>query len=131
MISFDDSFLTLAWEPDDRIICAQWKGEVPSEPMRRGLEAGLELIAEKQAHKWLVDSRLLGAIEPADVKWVNDHWIPQAVRAGLTAMAFVLAKKVVMQLTMKSFIARIDERELANAYFDDIDSARAWLREQP
>lgn len=131
MISFDDSFLTLAWEPDDRIICAQWKGEVGSEPMRRGLEVGLELIAEKQARKWLVDSRLLGAIEPADVKWVNDHWIPRAVRAGLTSMAFVLAKKVVMQLTMKSFIARIDERELANAYFDDVDSARAWLRQQP
>lgn len=131
MISFDDSFLTLAWEPDDRIICAQWKGEVSSEPMRRGLESGLALIAEKQARKWLVDSRLLGAIEPADVKWVNDHWIPRAVGAGLTSMAFVLAKKIVMQLTMKSFIARIDERELANAYFEDVDSARAWLRAQP
>ena len=131
MISFDDSFLTISWEPDDRIICAQWKHEVGGEAMRRGLDVGLDLIRDKQARRWLVDSRLLGAIDPADVKWVNDHWIPRAVAAGLQSMAFVLAKKVVMQLTMKSFIARIDERELANAYFDDIDSARAWLRERP
>lgn len=131
MISFDDTFLTISWEPDDRIICAQWKHEVGGEAMRRGLDVGLDLIRDKQARRWLVDSRLLGTIDPADVKWVNDHWIPRAVAAGLQSMAFVLAKKVVMQLTMKSFIARIDERELANAYFDDIDSARAWLRERP
>lgn len=131
MISFDDSFLMISWEPKDQIICAQWKDDVGGEPMRRGLDAGLELIIEKKARKWLVDSRRLGAIDPADVKWVNDNWIPRAVGAGLAYMAFVLAQKVVMQLTMKSFIARIDERELGNAYFDDIEAARAWLRERP
>ena len=131
MPSFDDSFLMITWEPEDRIICAQWKDDVGGEPMRRGLNVGLELIIEKKARKWLVDSRRLGTIDPADVKWVNDNWIPRAVEAGLSYMAFVLARKVVMQLTMKSFIARIDERELSNAYFDDIEEARLWLRERP
>jgi hypothetical protein len=104
---------------------------VESAAVRRGLDAGLALIREKKARRWLVDSRLLGAIDPADVKWVNDEWMPQAAAAGLTAMAFVLARKVVMQLTMKAFIARIDEREISNAYFDDPDAAWAWLRTQP
>jgi hypothetical protein len=131
MIHFDEPFLTISWDPDDRIICAQWKDEVDSAGLRRGLDAGLALIREKQARRWLVDSRLLGAIDPADVKWVNDEWMPQAAAAGLTAMAFVLARKVVMQLTIKAFVARINEREIANAYFDDIDAARAWLRAQP
>ena len=131
MISFDEPFLTIVWEPEDRIICAQWKDEVSGEVMRRGLDAGLALIIQKQARRWLVDSRRLGAIDPADVKWVNDNWMPRAVAAGLQSMAFVLARKIVMQLTMKSFIARIDERELSNAYFDNVDEARAWLRERP
>lgn len=131
MIHFDEQFLTISWDPVDRIICAQWKNEVDSASMRRGLAAGLELIREKQAKRWLVDSRILGAIDPADVKWVNDEWMPQAAAAGLTTMAFVLARKVVMQLTIKAFIARIDEREIANAYFDDLEAAREWLRAQP
>lgn len=130
MIHFDEPFLTIHWEAEDRIVRAQWKNEVVSEPMRRGLEAGLDLVNQKRAEKWLVDSRLLGAINPADVKWVNDHWMPLAVVAGLRWMAFVMAKKVVMQMTMKSFIARINEHDLSTAYFDDVDKARDWLRAQ-
>lgn len=130
MVYYDEPFLTLSWEADGGIVCAQWKNEVTSEPMRQGLERGLELVREKRATRWLVDSRSLGSIEPADVKWVNEHWMPRAVDAGLHFMAFVMAKKVVMQLTMKSFMARINERDLSTAYFDDVDAARAWLRAQ-
>ncbi|MBL9102516.1 MAG: STAS/SEC14 domain-containing protein [Myxococcales bacterium] len=130
MIHFDEPFLTITWEPEDRIIRAEWKDEVGGEPMRRGLDAGLELIRQKQARRWLVDSRRLGAIDPADVKWVNDVWMPQAAAAGVSAMAFVLAQKIAMKLTMRAFIARIDEREVANAYFEDLAAARAWLRTQ-
>jgi hypothetical protein len=130
MIYFDEPALTLSWEADGNIVCAQWKDEVQGEPMRRGLEVGLELVRKKESHKWLVDSRRLGSISPADVKWVNDIWMPNAVAAGLSWMAFVMARKIVMQLTMKSFMARINERDLSTSYFDDIDQARAWLRAQ-
>lgn len=130
MIYFDEPSLTLSWEEDANIVCAQWKDEVGGETMRRGLERGLELVKLKSSRKWLVDSRRLGTIDPVDVKWVNDNWMPRAVAAGLEWMAFVMAKKVVMQLTMKSFMARINERDLATSYFDDVDQARAWLRAQ-
>lgn len=130
MIYFDESFLTLSWDEGANVVCAQWKDTVEGEPMRRGLEVGLELVALKQSEKWLVDSRTLGSIDPADVKWVNDNWIPRAVDAGLRWMAFVLAKKVVMKLTMKSFMARINDRDLSSAYFDDPDEAWGWIRAQ-
>lgn len=130
MVYFEEPCLTVSWEEDANIVCAQWKDDVSGEPMRRGLERGLELVALKRSSKWLVDSRRLGTIEPTDVKWVNDHWMPLAVNAGLSWMAFVMAKKVVMKLTMKSFMARINERDLTTAYFDDIDEARRWLRAQ-
>jgi len=130
VIYFDESFLMLSWEPESNIVCAEWKNEVGSEPLRHGLQVGLELVKQKKARKWLVDSRRLGSISPADVKWVNDNWIPSAVSAGLDWMAFVMAKKAVMALTMKSFMARINDRDLSTAYFDDVEAARAWLRAQ-
>lgn len=129
-IYYDEPHLRLHWDAATNIVCAEWRGEVRGEPMRDGLEKGLALIIEKKARRWLVDSRQLGAIEPADVKWVNDHWIPQAVDAGISWMAFVLAKKVVMAMTMKSFMARINQRELATAYFDDVAAAQSWLTAQ-
>jgi len=130
MIHYENPFLTLSWLAEENIVCAQWKDDVDSEPMREGLEAGLELVREKHAKKWLVDSRRLGAIDPQDVKWVNETWMPQAVDAGLRWMAFVMAKKIVMKLTMKSFIARINDREISNAYFEELDEARKWLTAQ-
>ncbi len=130
MIHFDEPFLTIFWEEEDRIVRAQWKSEVRGEPMRRGLEVGLALLIEKRAQKWLVDSRFIEFIDPTDVKWVNDHWMPRGAAAGLRFMAFVMAKKVVMQMSMKSFIARINEREISSAYFDDLEPARDWLRAQ-
>ncbi|MCA9688594.1 MAG: STAS/SEC14 domain-containing protein [Myxococcales bacterium] len=130
MIYYDKPFLTLSWEADGNVVCAEWKDKVSSEPMREGLDVGLKLVTEKQSQRWLVDSRRLETIDPADVKWVNDNWMPRAVAAGLRSMAFVMAKKIVMQITMKSFIARINDRELRNAYFDNIEEARAWLRSQ-
>ncbi len=130
MIHYDQPHLTLRWDADGNIVLAAWKGDVHGEPMRDGLEEGLRLIVEKRAHKWLVDGREFNSIDPADVKWVNDNWIPRAVDAGIGWMAFVMAKKVVMAMTMKSFIARINQRELSTAYFDDLEGARAWLRAQ-
>ena len=130
MIYFDETFLRLSWDEGTNIVCAEWKNAVGGEPMRRGLQAGLDLVRQKKSRKWLVDSRRLGSIEPGDVKWVNDMWMPNAVAAGLSWMAFVMAQKVVMQLTMKSFMARINERELSTSYFDDLDKATEWLRAQ-
>lgn len=130
MIHYDEPHLTLHWEPEHNIIRAEWKDDVPGGPMREGLEAGLALIREKQARKWLVDSRRLGAIDPVDVKWVNDSWIPRAVDAGVSWMAFVQSRKVVMQMAIKSFMARINQRDLGIAYFENLDGARAWMNEQ-
>lgn len=128
MIHFDAPFLTIHWDDDGGIAWAEWKDSTGGEPMKRGLEAGLRLIVEKKATRWLADTRRLGSMDPADVKWVSDDWVPRAVAAGISRMALLAPKKVVVALAVKSFMARINDRELANEYFDDLQAARAWLR---
>ena len=127
MIHYDEPHLRLDWDPVTQIVCAEWKGDVRGESMRNGLEEGLKLIVKTRARKWLVDGRGFESIEPDDVKWANDNWIPRAVDAGIAWMGFVMAKKIVMAMTMKSFIARINQRELGTGYFDDLEAARRWL----
>lgn len=128
MICFDSSFLTIHWEEDSKIVRAEWKDAAGGEPMKRGMWTGLEAVKQLRANRWLADTRNLGTMTPEDVKWVNDVWIPQVVAAGIRHMAFVMPKKVVVQLSVKSFMSRIDDHELANAYFENLDEARAWLR---
>jgi hypothetical protein len=127
-IHFDEPFLTIHWDEDGGIIWAESKDSAGGEPMHRAMEAALRLIIEKKAHRWLGDTRRLGSLDPADVKWVNDNWLPRAVAAGINRMAIVAPRRVVVALEVKSFMARINGREVANEYFDDIEAARAWLR---
>jgi hypothetical protein len=128
-IYFDEPFLTIHWEEDGGIVWTESKGPSPGgEPMRRGMEAGLRLIIEKKGHRWFGDARRLSSIDPADVKWINEDWVPRAVAAGLNRMAIVVPKRVVVTLAAKSFLARINGREMASEYFDDFEAARAWLR---
>lgn len=129
MAHFDEPFLAIHWIEDGNIVCAEWKGSASGEDMRRGLDAGLELLAQEQSSCWLADTRFLGAVDPADSKWVNEHWIPRIVAAGARKMAFVVPKKAIAQIQTRSFMARIDDRELANQYFASLEEAQAWLRE--
>lgn len=130
MIYFDEPFLAVSSVEEGNIIWAEWKGTPAGEPLRNGLAAGLKAVVENQSSKWLADTRHLGTMDPLDVKWVNDNWIPRAVAAGIRWMAFVTPVRVIMQIQVKSFMARIDGRELANSYFGNIDEAWAWLRAQ-
>ena len=36
MIYYNEPFLSLTWEEDANIVCAEWKDMVGGEPMRRG-----------------------------------------------------------------------------------------------
>jgi hypothetical protein len=38
---------------------------------------------------------------------------------------------VVAQLTMKSIVSRLNEKELGTSYFDNIEEAQKWLHAQP
>lgn len=129
-VHFDSPFVALHLDEAEQCIWAEWKGVPAGDPMKNAFEVALRLITEKGVRKWLADTRNLGTMDPADVKWVNDEWVPRAVAAGIRWMAFVAPKKVVMQLAVQSFMSRINDRELANGYFDSLEAARAWLATQ-
>jgi hypothetical protein len=125
---FDEPCCTIHWDEDGGIVWAECKDSATGEPLKRALEAALRVVVEKKAHRYLADTRLLGTMDPADVKWANENWLPRVVAAGISRMALLAPKKAVVALAVRSFMARINGRELANVYFDDLEAARAWLR---
>lgn len=130
MVYFDERFLTIHWDEPTQAVWAEWKEVVTGEPFRRGLNAGLELIHEKKARNWLADTKLLGPVPIEDLKWTNEDWMPRALAAGLRRMAFVIPKKVVVQMAVKDVVSKVDESALSTAHFNTLDEARAWLRAQ-
>lgn len=130
MLHFEERSLTIHWDDDTKIIWAEWKETPSAEIYRRGLNAGLELLQQKKARKWLADTRLLGALQTEDVKWGNEDWMPRMLAAGLRWMAFVTPKKVIAKMMVKNVVSRIDAHDLSMAHFETLDEARDWLRAQ-
>ena len=65
---------------------------------------------------------------PEDQDWLNSFWFPQMIKGGLRAMAIMVPRKVVTQLSVKRVMSKIDGKDLATSYFDDLEDARRWLK---
>ena len=89
---------------------------------------GIELLRQKGANRWLGDCRLLGPITQADQLWMNKDWHPRAAAAGMRWVALVSPQAAVARLSIKYIITKVHHTDLVFNYFDDLESARAWLR---
>lgn len=83
MIASSQPHLTVRWNDQARCVVMEWRSAAEGEASRRGLDAGLELLAARRASGWLADLRNLGHVTVADQQWANEVWFPRAIRAGL------------------------------------------------
>ena len=74
--------------------------------------------------------RLLGPVAQDDQRWTNSDWFPRAVSGGVRWMAIVQPKAAVARLSVKSILSKVNDVNLVTSYFDDLETARRWLRSE-
>ena len=125
---FDERYLTILWDLEIGAVRMEWKEFADGQQYRTGLDAGLALVIQKRASKWLADLRYLGPVTLEDQRWSNDDWFPRAIQGGLRFMALVSPRKVVAQMSVRTIMSKVMDRNLTTAHFDDVEQARQWLR---
>ena len=128
MIHLDERWLTIHWDESLQAVWMEWKSYCEGADFRSALDAGLTLIRQKRTSRWLADLRLLGPVRQDDQQWANNDWFPRAVAGGVRFMALVSPRAAVARLSVKQIMSKVDEVNLITAHFDDIEAARAWLR---
>ncbi len=106
----------------------QWKRYAEGQDFRSGLDAGLALVRQKGTSRWLADLRQLGPVRQDDQQWANADWFPRAIAGGVRYMALVSPRAAVARLSVKQVMSRVNDANLITAHFDDLEAARAWLR---
>lgn len=129
MIHYNERWLTIHWDESTQAVWMEWKAYVEGEDFRSGLDTGLSLIRQKRAYRWLADLRRLGPIRQVDQQWTSDDWFPRAVAAGVRFMALVSPTAAVSRLSVKQIMSKVKDIELVTSNFDDMEDARAWLRD--
>ena len=128
MIYYDKRWMTIRFDESLQAVCLEWKGYAEGEEYRSVFNAGIELLQQKKVSRWLGDCRLLGPVTQADQQWTNQEWHPRAAAAGMRWVAIVSPKAAVARLSIKYIITKVNNTDLVFNHFDDLESARTWLR---
>lgn len=130
MIYLNERWLTIRWDEWSQSVWMEWKAYAEGDEYRSGLDAGLSLLRQKRGSRWLADLRLLGPIRQEDQQWSNQDWFPRAIAGGVRWMALVSPKAAVSRLSVRQIMSKVNNVNLVTANFDDLEVARAWLRNE-
>lgn len=127
---YEKDHLTVRYDEGLDAVVMEWNEFAQGEDFRDGLDAGLELVQEKEATNWLADLREMGTVTDEDQEWSNNNWFPRALETTLAHMAIVQPESVVANMSVENIMKEVAGGELTSHYFDNRSEAKQWLREQ-
>jgi hypothetical protein len=108
-------------------IVAIWHGYATSTQFRYIHEMWLQMIAEQGIEKILGDDSELPMVHVEDQMWVAHDWMPRAIAAGLKVGAHKVAQSHFGKIAVEQ-ITDAKPRNFPIHAFDDLDTARSWLK---
>lgn len=127
MVHYNKPHLTVRWDDQTEAVHMDWHDFADGEPYREGLDAGLDLVEERDATRWLADLRDLGVVSEEDKQWSNEEWFPRALESSLSSMAIVRPESVIADMAVDDIMQEVGDGEITVKNFEDIDAARKWL----
>lgn len=132
VVGLDNEYMTVEYDPDAGIVQHVMHRFVVSDVFRQGLEAGLALMREHGATKWLSDDRRNGVLSNDDVEWGANEWRPRAVELGLRSWALLLPEATLGNMRSRRIVEVATRGRVLNvSIFTDPGAARRWLEQQP
>jgi len=129
MAHYETDFLTVEWDDSVEAVVMNWTDFAEGDDYRDGLDAGLELVKQRNAENWLADLREMKAVAREDQEWTEDDWHPRAFDTSLANMAIVQPESVVTEMSVEDLVQEIGE-QITMQIFDNRQDARNWLDEQ-
>ena len=128
-MSFETDFVKVFWDDATGAVHLRWSGFVNSAQLREGLEAGLALVEEKGARRWVGDCTRLGPMSSEEQAWVNTDWFPRLLAAGMERMAVIMPAKVIASMAVDNIMQEVEGTSLVTCHFGDYDEGCAWVAE--
>ncbi|WP_026461951.1 hypothetical protein [Adhaeribacter aquaticus] len=110
-------------------VISVYEGFLKFDEFKEIASSTLGVIRKTTSSKILVNTSQLKVMVKQNQDWINDVWFPEAKRAGVRYMAFLVPEdifgKISMEATNKQVLA---EGEITIEYFDQESLARNWLK---
>lgn len=123
-----NEYATLVYHPDIKVVHHTFHKPIAGQAFRDVLSAGIKVLAENNASKWLSDDRENSALPDDDVTWSKEDWFPRALQAGWKYWALVVPQDLIARMNMKQFVDSYIDQGLRVMVFSQPESAMEWLR---
>ena len=121
---------TLMYHPDTKIVHHILHKGAHGKQFHQILNAGLEVLQEFQATKWLSDDRHAGTLLQEDRDWIFNNWFPRVVAEGWKYWAWVLPRQVDSIKNAQETAHMWRPYGLKVMYFSYPEPALLWLAKQ-
>ncbi|NJN95751.1 MAG: hypothetical protein HC875_17380 [Anaerolineales bacterium] len=115
------------WLEAEKIVVKTFSGFIYGEEMKTAFNEGLEALKKNNGCKWLSDNRGLKPYRQEDVKWINDTWFPQALKAGWKYWAVLEPETILGQVSMRNFLDFYQQLGITLRVFHSMEDGLAWL----
>lgn len=128
---FKNNFVTFLYDTQTRLGKAEWRGHLKGSELREAYLLVLDMIDRFSLTRWLADDRQMESIDPADLQWSLEVFVPRIAKSSLLRMArlpsrFDENRQAVKQMIVKGHTFDLD---LVLCDFSDEQEAMAWLME--
>jgi hypothetical protein len=123
----DNPICTVSYESNVPCLLVKWKRYATSTQLRYIHECLIRLIKMYRVSKILGDDTDLVSIAAIDQHWIVHDWMPRAIAVGLKNAASVKPRAYFGQTSVNRILSIVPVG-LAIQSFDNLESARTWLR---
>jgi len=125
----DNKKVSLYYHADTKIVHHVYHRGIGGRELKEALNAGVDLLKQHRATKWLSDNRAIDAHTEEETTWVNTVWLPNAIEAGWKFWSLVVPEDFKARINMVEFVNEFYERGVRVMVFTDPDEGMAWLEQ--
>jgi hypothetical protein len=126
--SFDKVYLTIEFDAANNCIYNNWTGVLPTEKVIQGCQATIDFLRNNPCPYMLNDNRAVVGSWSSANDWIAQNWMPQVLRLGLKRFAHIVSPGIFGQASAAEMVTRVGT-QFEMRLFQDIELAKAWLRE--
>ena len=120
--------ITISYDHLNEWLYADWRGNQNLVSAQQGGHDMLRLFAQQRCQKVLNDNRYVTSMWNEAVEWAAKGWFPAMMAAGLHYFAWVYSPNVYSRLST-DLTLQFTQGSAVIATFDDLETARGWLRQ--
>lgn len=117
----------LYYHPELKAVHHELKADIDGESIREVLMAGVDLLKQHSADKWLSDNREFVSLDEEANNWINTVWINAAIDAGWKYWALVVPDVISARAAMNEYIRVFAQNKVTIYLFSTPEEALVWL----